>query len=142
MFSLIEVCCYKEATEPRVPDGRVEVITSKVLRSSPYVPLVVFTIWCFPHTWLVILFVRLVTLRVPLLYQELHPSEYMSLSQWGVYYLIFSFLFCCLHTIVSSFYVWSLYCMSFDLRLLNTPIDSNFSYQRNIWRVIKMKYTL
>ena len=44
ILSFIEVCCYKEATEPTVPDGKVEVITSKVLRSSPYVPFVVFTI--------------------------------------------------------------------------------------------------
>jgi hypothetical protein len=63
----------KEATEPRVHFGKVEVITSKILRSSPwlgwplwnicvtndhgYGPLVVNTSWSFPHSRLITGFV-------------------------------------------------------------------------------------
>jgi hypothetical protein len=67
--------------------GWVEVITSKVLRSPPwvgwplrnicvtidhrYVPLVVSTPLSFPHSWLIIGFVPRVTWWVPLVEQEL-----------------------------------------------------------------------
>ena len=63
------VSANKEATEPRVPFGKVEVITSKNWRSPPwfgwqlwnicvtndhgYVPLVVNTSRSFPHSWLI-----------------------------------------------------------------------------------------
>jgi hypothetical protein len=74
----------KEATEPRVPLGYVEVITWKVLRSPSwplwnicvtnddgYVPLVVHTLWSFIHSWLITRFVTRLTRRVPLVEQEL-----------------------------------------------------------------------
>ena len=76
----------KEATEPRVPLCQVEVITSKVLWSPPwlgwqlrnicvtndhgYVPLVVNTSWFSPHSWLMTRFVTRLTWRVPLVEQE------------------------------------------------------------------------
>ena len=77
----------KEATEPRVPFGKVEVITSKILRSPPwlgwplwnicvtndhgYVPLVVNTSRSFPHSRLITGFVTRLTRRVSLVEQEL-----------------------------------------------------------------------
>jgi hypothetical protein len=79
--------CNKEATEPRVPFGKVEVITSKILRSPPwlgwllwnicvtndhrYVPLVVNTSRSFPHSRLTTGFVTRLTQQVPLVEQEL-----------------------------------------------------------------------
>ena len=84
---LKESCCYKEATQPRVPFGKVEVITSKILRSPPwldwplwnicvthdhaYVPLVVNTSRSFPLSRLITGFVTRLTRRVPLVEQEL-----------------------------------------------------------------------
>ena len=69
----------------------VEVITSKVLRSPPwlsrqlwnicvandhgYVPLVVNTSRFFPHSWLITGFVTRLTRRVPLVEQELLPEH-------------------------------------------------------------------
>ena len=76
-----------KATEPRVPFGKVEVITSKILRSPPslgwplwnicvsndhgYVSLVVNTSRSFPHSRLITGFVTRLTRRVPLMEQEL-----------------------------------------------------------------------
>jgi len=86
-ISLIDVAANKEATEPRVPFGKVEVITSKILRSPAwlgwplwnisvtndygYVPLVVNTSRSFPHSRLITGFVTRLTRRVPLVEQEL-----------------------------------------------------------------------
>ena len=77
----------KEDTEPRVPFDKVEVITSKILRSPPwlgwplwnicvtndhgYIPLVVNTSRSFPHSRLITGFVTRLTWRVPLKEQEL-----------------------------------------------------------------------
>ena len=77
----------KEATKPRVPFGKVEVITSKILRSPPRlgwplwnicvtndhgnVLLVVNTSWSLPHSRLITGFVTRLTRRVPLVEQEL-----------------------------------------------------------------------
>ena len=86
-----------EATEPRVPFGKVEVITSKILRSPPwlgwplwnicvtndhgYVPLVVNTSRSFPHSRLITGFVTRLTRRVPLVEQELFTfPEHLSSS--------------------------------------------------------------
>jgi hypothetical protein len=84
------VAANKEATKPRVPFGKVEVITSKILRSPPwlrlgwplwnicvtngygYVPLVVNTSRSFPHSRLITGgFVTRLTRRVSLVEQEL-----------------------------------------------------------------------
>ena len=72
-----------EATEPRIPFGKVEVITSKLLWSPPhshgYVPLVVSTSCFCPHSWLVTSFVARLTLWVQLVEQELLiTSEHIS----------------------------------------------------------------
>ena len=86
----------KEATEPRVPLGWVEVITSNVLRSPPwlgwplwnicvtndhgYFPLVTDTSRSFPHSWLITGFATRLTRRVPLVEQEqLTLPQHLSL---------------------------------------------------------------
>ena len=80
---------------PRVPFGKVEVITSKILWSPPwlgwplwdicvtnehgYVPLVVNTSRSFPHSRLITGFVTRLTRQVPLVDQELLTlSEHLS----------------------------------------------------------------
>ena len=94
-FPWWRVAANKEATEPRVPLGYVEVITPKVLRSPPwlgwpiwnicitndhgYVPLVVNTSRSFPHSWLITGFVTRLTRRVSLVEQELFTlQEHLS----------------------------------------------------------------
>jgi hypothetical protein len=60
------VAANKEATEPRVPFGKIEVITLKISRS-------------FPHSRLITGFVTRLTRRVPLVEQELPIlPEYLS----------------------------------------------------------------
>ena len=56
----IRVAANKEATEPRVPFGKVEVITSKI-----------YTFRSFPHSRLITGFVTRLTRRVPLVEQKL-----------------------------------------------------------------------
>ena len=86
-ISLIEGSANKEATEPGVPFGKVEVIASKILRSPPwlrwplwnicvtndhgYVPLVVNTSRSLPHLRFITGFVTRLARRVPLVEQEL-----------------------------------------------------------------------
>ena len=94
-FPWQRVAANKEATEPRVPFDKVEVITSKILRSPTwlggplwnicvtndhgYVPLVVNTSRSFPHSWLIARFITRLTRRVPLAEQELITlPEHMS----------------------------------------------------------------
>jgi len=89
------VAANNEATEPKVLLGQVEVITSNVLRSPPwlgwplwnicvtndngYVQLVVNTSRSFPHSWLITRFVTRLTWWVPLVKQELLPlPEHVS----------------------------------------------------------------
>jgi hypothetical protein len=47
-ISLREDCCYKEATQSRVPFGKVEVITSKILLSPPWLDWPLWNI-CVKH---------------------------------------------------------------------------------------------
>jgi hypothetical protein len=94
-FPWYRVAANKEAAEPRTPFGKVEVITSKILRSPPwlgwplwnicvtndhgYVPLVVNTSRSFPHSRLITGFVTRLTRRVSLVEQELLTlSEHLS----------------------------------------------------------------
>ena len=80
---------------PRIPFGKVEVITSKVLWPPPwlgwplwnicvtsdhgYVPLVVSTSRSFPHSRLITEFITRLTWRVPLVEQEQHTlPEHLS----------------------------------------------------------------
>ena len=81
------VAANKATTEPKVPFGKVEVITSKILRSPPwhgwplwnicvtndhgYVPLVVNTSRSFPHSRLITRFVARLIRLGPLVEQEL-----------------------------------------------------------------------
>jgi len=73
------------------------------------VPFVIITIRYFPHSWLNTRFVTRVTRQVPHVEQELPilPEHLISPVLSGVH---------CLY-----FLCWPLYCLSFDLRLLNTP---------------------
>jgi hypothetical protein len=96
-FPRYTVAANKDATEPRVPLGKVEIITSNVLRSPPwfgwplwnicvtkdygYVPLVLSTSWSFLHSWLITGFVTRLTRRVQLVKQELLTfPEHLSSS--------------------------------------------------------------
>ena len=89
------VVANKEGTKPRVPFGKVEVITSENLRSPPwlgwplwnicvakdhgYVPLVVNTSRSFPHSRLITGCVARLTRRVPPVEQErLTLSEHLG----------------------------------------------------------------
>ena len=89
------VAANKETTEPRVPFGKIEVITSKILRSPPslgwplwnicvtnddvYAPLVVSTSRSFLHSRRITGFATRLTRRVPLVEQELPTfPEHMS----------------------------------------------------------------
>jgi hypothetical protein len=88
--------CWYDIPERVVPIKIVEVITSKILRSPPwlgwplwnicvtndngYVPLVINTSRSFPHSWSITGFVTRLTRRVPLVEQEIptlpeHPSS-------------------------------------------------------------------
>ena len=86
-ISLIEGCCLQGSYWTKGSFRKVEVITSKILRSPPwlgwplwnicvtndhgYVPLVVSTYRYFPHSRLTTGFVTRLTRRVPLVEQEL-----------------------------------------------------------------------
>jgi hypothetical protein len=118
------VAANKEVTEQMVPFGKVEVITSNMLRSPPwlgwpiwnicvtndhgYVPLVVNTFWSFPHSRLITGFVTRLTRRV----EQKLPTLPTHLS----YLLVFSgirvtrslilyvcFVDCCLSLCTFSF---------------------------------------
>jgi hypothetical protein len=94
-FPDMGVAANKETTEPRVHFGKVEVITSKILRSPPslgwplwnicvtnddvYAPLVVNTSPSFLHSRRITGFATRLTRRVPLVEQELPTlPEHMS----------------------------------------------------------------
>jgi hypothetical protein len=89
------IAANKEATEPRVPLGYAEVITSNVLRSPRwlgrplcnicvtndhgYVPLLLSTSMSSPHSWLITGSVTRLTRRVSLVKQELFTlPEHLS----------------------------------------------------------------
>ena len=101
-----------------------------------YVPLVVNTFRSFPHSWLMTMFVTIVTWWVPLVEQEIltfrstwvHPGFYR-----GSCYSIFSFMgnVCRSLFVLLSFNFWPLCCLSYDLRILITPlVISNSSYKQ------------
>jgi hypothetical protein len=141
----------RKLPEPRVPFGKVKVITSKILRSPPwlgwplwnicvtnyhgYVPLVINTSRSFPHSRLITGFVTRLTRRVSLVEQELltlpeHLSSPPGFSRvhvtrslvWYVCFVDRCLSFC-------TFYFWSLCCLFFfDIRILIAPlVSSNFS---------------
>jgi len=93
-----------------------------VTNDHGYVPFVVITIWTFPHSWLITGFVSRETWRVPLVEHDLLTlKEHMSASlvfsgdrvarSW-VFYVVFCKLF----------FILSLCCLSFDLRILITHL--------------------
>jgi hypothetical protein len=132
---LIEGSANKEAIEPKVPFSKVEVITSTILLSSPwlgwplrnicvtndhgYAPLVVSTSRFFPHSRLITGFVTRLTRRVPLVGQELLIlPEHLSSSpvlKWGSCCSIFSFIcmFCRSLFVLLFFFFWPLCCLVF-----------------------------
>ncbi len=133
----------KEATEPRVPISYVEVITSKVVRSSPwlgwplwnicvtndheYAPLVANTSGFFHHSWPITGFITRLTRRVSLVEQELltlpkhlrSPPVFSGVHVTRSLVLWLCFVDHCLS--FCFFFFWPLYCLFFDLRILITP---------------------
>ena len=87
MTSFERVAANKEATGPRIPFGKVKIVTSKMLRLPPwlgwslwkicvtndhgYVSFVVNTSWSFHHSRLITGFVTRIARRVPWVEQEL-----------------------------------------------------------------------
>ena len=144
---------------PRVPFGKVEVITSKILPSLPwlgwslwnicvtndhgYVPLVVNTSRSFPHSRLLTGFVTRITRQVPLVEQELLTlPEHLSsppvfsgvrVTRYLVVYVYFvdrCLSFC-------TFFFWLLCCLFFfDIRILITPLVSSNSTNETIWSTL------
>ena len=136
----IKILLYKEATEPRIPFGKVEVIISKILRSPAwlgwplwnvcvknnhgYVPLVINTSRSFPHSWLINGCVTRLTRRMTLVEQNCLPFRSTRVRpgfQWGSCYSIFSFM--CMHRrslfVLLYFFFWPLCCLFFfDIRML------------------------
>ena len=142
-FPWWRVAAIKEATEPGVPFSKVEVITSKILRSTPwrgwplwnicvtndhgYVSLV-NTSRSFPHSWLITRLVTRLTRRVPLVKQELLTlPEHMSASPvlsgvcvaWS---LVFSMMFSRSLFVLLYFFFWPLCCLFFDIYGLWLPL--------------------
>ena len=141
-----------EATEPKVPLSYVEVITSKVLWSPPwlgwplwnicvtndhwYVPLVVNTSRAFLHSWLVTGFVTRSARRTSLVEHELftlpeHLSSPPVISGIRVtrsLLISFIFMFCRSLFIILYFFFWSLcFLLFFDIQILITPLLSSNS---------------
>ena len=143
------VAANRKATEPRVPSGKVQVITSNVLRSPPWL-LIVREYLC--HKWARMCFVcrnhnpvlssfttyhwvcNRVTRWVAHVEQKLltlpeRPSSPSVFNGVGIARLL---VFCVWYFVdhCLSFFFWAFYCLSFfDLRLLITAlVFSNFSY--------------
>jgi hypothetical protein len=135
-----------------IPFGKVEVITSKFLRSSPwlglplwnicvttdhrYVPLVVSTSRSFPHSWLITCFATRLARRVPLVEHKLltlleHLSSLPGFS--GVRGTRSLVLYVCFVDRCLYFFFWPLCCLFFfDIRILiTTLLSSNSSYWWN-----------
>jgi hypothetical protein len=141
--SLIASSATKEAIEPRVPLGNVEVITiilrsplwlcwpiwnSCVTNDHGYVPLVVNTSWFFPHSRLIIGFVTSLTRRVPLVEQKLLTlrSSPPVFSGVRVTWSCRSLFVVLLHSIF-----WPMCVQFFDIRNLITPLVSSNSYRKH-----------
>ena len=127
--------------------SNVEVITSKILRSPPwlrwplwnicvtndhwYVPLVVNTSRSFPHSRLITGFVTRLTRRVPLVEQKLltvpeHLSSPPVFS--GVRVSRSLVLYVCFVDRFLYFFIWPLCCLFFfDIGIMITPLVSSNS---------------
>jgi hypothetical protein len=105
-----------------------------VTKDHGYVPLVVNTSRSFPHSWLITGFVTRLTLRVPLVEQEL-PTLTENLSSPSVFSgvrvtrsLVLCVRFVDRYLSFWSFILWPLCCLSFfDLRILIIPLVSSNS---------------
>jgi hypothetical protein len=97
------------------------------------VRLVVSTSWSFTHSWHVTGFVTRVARRMPLVEQELptipeHLSSPLIFSGFRVSRSVFfCVLFCRSLFVLLSFFVWSLFCQSLDLRVLIISLVSVIS---------------
>ena len=132
---------YSEATEPRVPVGLDEAITSNVLllrniyatNDLMYVPLV-NTSCCFPHSWHITGFVTRVTRRVPLVEQELLniPEHLRSPPVFGQVYVARSLVFCVV------------FCRSLFILFLLTMVLSvlRFTYSNGSFSIFKLFLSL
>jgi hypothetical protein len=133
--------------------GKVEVITSNILRSPPwlgwplwnicvtndhgYVPLVVSTSRSFPHSRCITGFVTRLTRRVPLVEQELPtlPEHLSSPPVFSAVRVTRSLVLCvCFVDRCLYFLFWPLCCLFFfDIRILIAPlVSSNSSYLKII----------
>ena len=126
-------------TRKLLNQGFLVVITSKVLRSPPwlgwplwnicvtndhgYVPLVISTSRSFPHSWFITGFVTRLTRRVTLVDQE-HLTRSLVLCVCFVDRCVFFCTFSFGHCVICSF---------FDVRILITPLVSSNSSQW-IWQ--------
>ena len=85
----------------------------------------------FPRPWLITEFVTRVTRRYPLLEQELIilPKHVRLHSVFSGVRVARSLVFCVVFCrSLFNFFLWTLCCLSFDLRILITPLlSSNFS---------------
>ena len=148
------IAANKEDTEPRVPFGKVEVITSKILRSPPwlgwpfrnicvtndhgYVPLVVSTSRSFPRSRLITGFVTRLTWRVPLVEQELFtlPEHLSSLPAFsGVRVTRSLALYVCIVYRCLSFCTFSFrHCVvcSSSIRVITKLLNSEQSYKGKV----------
>ena len=124
--------------------GKVEVITSKILRSPPWlgwplwnicvpnnhgcVPLVVITSRSFPYSCLVTGFITRLTRRVPLVEQELlNLPEHLSSTPVLIMIRVTGSLVLCVCFVdrCLSFFFWPLCCLFFfDLLILIPPLVS------------------
>ena len=124
--------------------GKVEVITSKILRSPPwlgwplwnicvtndhgYVPLVVNTSRSFSHSWLITGFVTRLIQLVPLVEQELltlpeHLNSPPVFSGVRVTRSLVLYVFCRSLFVLLYFFFWPLCCLFFfDIRILIAPL--------------------
>ena len=96
-----------------------------------------FTLLSFPHSWLITGFLTRITRRVPLVEQELFtllvhlrlPPFFSGNRITRSLVLCVCFVDRCLS--LCTFFSWPLCCLSFDLRILITPLvssDSSYPY--------------
>ena len=102
-----------------------------VSHTTTYVQLVVGTSRSFPHSWLVTGLVTRVMRHMSLVEPKLltipeHLSSSLVLSGFRVARSsVFCVLFCRSLFVLLSFFVWLLCCLSFDLQVLNIPVNSS-----------------
>ena len=106
-----------------------------VTNDHRYFPLVVNTFRSFPHSWLISGFVARLT-RVPLVEQELlELLEHLSFSGVRVtQFFVLCAVYCISLFVLLSFFFWPLCCLSFDLRILITPLV----FSNSSWFFVKM----